>query len=80
MSRIKKSPKKTKSAKTAFVVRHREQMLRKHRQVIYFNDPEMAAINEYCSRFQVRHRSSLLRDAIMSRILEVLDQNPSSLF
>ncbi len=48
--------------------------------VIYFNDPEMAAISEYCSRFQVRHRSALMRDAIMSRILEVLDQNPSSLF
>ena len=80
MSRIKKSSKKSRSAKSAFVVRHRDELLRKHRQVIYFNDPEMAAIDEYCSRFQVRHRSALLRDAIMSRILEVLDQNPSSLF
>lgn len=56
-------------------------MLRRHnRYMLYFNDSEMAAIEEYCSRFQVRHRSALLRDAIMSRILEVLDQNPSSLF
>ena len=79
MSRIKKSPKKA-SAKNAYIVRHRDELRRKHRQVIYFNDPEMAAIDEYCSRFQVRHRSALLRDAIMFRILEVLDQNPSSLF
>ena len=79
MSRIKKTSKKV-SAKSVYVVRHRDELRRKHRQVIYFNDPEMAAINEYCSRFQVRHRSALLRDAIMSRILEVLDQNPSSLF
>ena len=79
MSRIKKSSKNA-SAKSAYVVRHRDELRRKHRQVIYFNDPEMAAIEEYCSRFQVRHRSALLRDAIMSRILEVLDQNPSSLF
>ncbi|MBP5539637.1 MAG: hypothetical protein J6X69_07460 [Bacteroidales bacterium] len=80
MSRIKTLQKKAQTAKSAFVVRHREELRRKHRQVIYFNDPEMAAIEEYCSRFQVRHRSALLRDAIMSRILEVLDQNPSSLF
>ena len=79
MSRIKKTSKKV-SAKSAYIVRHRDELRRKHRQVIYFNDPEMAAIEEYCSRFQVRHRSALLRDAIMSRILEVLDQNPSSLF
>ena len=79
MSRIKKTSKKV-SAKSAYVVRHRDELRRKHRQVIYFNDPEMAAIEEYCSRFQVRHRSALLRDAIMSRILEVLEQNPSSLF
>lgn len=79
MSHIKNFPKKV-SAKSAYVVRHRDELRRKHRQVIYFNDPEMAAIEEYCSRFQVRHRSALLRDAIMSRILEVLDQNPSSLF
>ena len=78
MSRTKKSSKA--SAKSAYVVRHRDELRRKHRQVIYFNGPEMAAIEEYCSRFQVRHRSALLRDAIMSRILEILDQNPSSLF
>lgn len=80
MPRVKKSKKKSGSQKSAFLARHREQLRRKHRQVIYFNDPEMAAIAEYCDRFQVRHRSALLRDAIMSRILEVLDQNPSSLF
>lgn len=80
MSRVKKAKKKAQSSKNAYVVRHKDELRRRHRQVIYFNDPEMAAIDEYCSRFQVRHRSALLRDAIMSRILEVLDQNPSSLF
>ena len=80
MSRVKKSRKKAQTPSAEYLVRHREELLRKHRQVIYLNDREMAAISAYCSRFQVRHRSALLRDAIMSRVLETLGEHPPSLF
>ncbi len=80
MSRIKKSSKKSRSAKSAFVVRHRDELLRKHRQVIYFNDPEMAAIDEYCSRFKVHAKASLFREAIMDKVLTELEENHPTLF
>ena len=76
MPRKKKIP----GVDPAYLQKQKTMLLRRNRHVLYFNDSEMAAIDEYCSRFQVRHRSALLRDAIMFRILEVLDQNPSSLF
>lgn len=82
MSRNKKSPKKKtrKVFDAEYLQRHKESLRRKHRQVIYLNDREVAMIDAYCSRFQVRHRSSLLRDAIISRILETLGENPPTLF
>ena len=52
MSRAKKSPKKL-TPSEQYKLNHREEMLRKHRQTIYLNDREMAAISAYCSRFQV---------------------------
>jgi hypothetical protein len=81
MPRAKKSKKKSSKVVDAdYLSRHKESLRRKHRQVIYLNDRELAAIDAYCSRFQVSHRSILLRDAIMSRVLETLDENPPSLF
>ena len=55
-------------------------MIRKHRQVIYFNEKEMAAITEYCSRFKVNTKSVLFRQAIMEKVLKELDSNPPTLF
>ncbi len=81
MSRNKKSPKKKAQVFDAeYLQRHRESLRRKHRQVIYLNDREVAMIEAYCSQFQVRHRSVLLREAILSRILETLGENPPTLF
>ena len=79
MSRAKKSPKKL-TPSEQYKLNHREEMLRKHRQTIYLNDREMAVISAYCSRFQVKHKSVLLRDAILSRVLETLGENPPTLF
>lgn len=80
MARVKKSKKKAQIVDADYLRRHRESLRRKHRQIIYLNDMELAAIDSYCARFQVKHRSVLLRDAIMSRVLETLDENPPSLF
>ena len=63
-----------------FLQRQKASLVRSHRQVIYFNDKEMAAIDEYCRRFPVSARASLFREAIMESILSELDENHPTLF
>ena len=63
-----------------FLSREKASMVRKNRQVIYLNDKEMAAINEYCSRFKVNTKSVLFRQAIMEKVLKDLGSNPPTLF
>ena len=64
-----------------YLQRERASLIRKNRQVIYLNDKEMAAISEYCSRFNIRvGRSELYRHAIMEKILKELDESHPTLF
>lgn len=63
-----------------FLSREKNSMIRKNRQVIYLNDKEMAAINEYCSRFKVNTKSVLFRQAVMEKVLKELGSNPPTLF
>ena len=60
--------------------KRRESLRRKHRQVIYLNDSEMAAIEEYCSRFKVHAKATLFREAILSKVLSELEENHPTLF
>lgn len=55
-------------------------LVRKHRMTIRLNDSEMAAIQEYCSRFNIKSRAALMRKAAMERILTELDNNHPTLF
>ena len=55
-------------------------LLRKNRYVLYFNDNEMAAIDEYCSRFKVHAKAALFRETIIAKILSELDENHPTLF
>ena len=64
----------------AFLEKQRASLLRKHRQVIYLNDKEMAAIDEYCARFNVETRAVLLREAVMEKVLSELDNAHPTLF
>ena len=57
-----------------------EAPVRKHRQVIYLNDSELAAIRLYSEKFKVRSRSALIRESVMLRVLSVLDENQPTLF
>lgn len=63
-----------------YLDRQKESLRRTHRQVIYLNEPEMAAIDEYCKQFKISAKSALFRQAIMERILQGLDQNHPTLF
>ena len=64
----------------AYLEKQKEALLRKNRYVLYFNDSEMAAVNEYCTRFKVHAKAALFRGAIMSKILSELEENHPTLF
>ena len=64
----------------AFLEKQKAALLRKNRYVLYFNDSELAATNEYCSRFKVHAKAALFREAIMSKLLSELEENHPTLF
>ncbi len=72
--------KKTSKIDPDFLRREKASLVRKNRQVIYLNDKEMAAINEYCSRFKVNTKSVFFRQAIIEKVLRELGTNPPTLF
>ena len=76
MARRKKIP----GVDPAYLEKQRIQLLRKNRYVLLFNDSEMAAIDEYCSRFKVHAKASFFREVIMSKILTDLEENHPTLF
>lgn len=76
MTRRKKIP----GVDPAYLEKQRELLLRKNRYVLYFNASELAAIDEYCTRFKVHAKSALFREAIMSKILSELEENHPTLF
>ena len=63
-----------------YLEKQKKALLRKNRYVLYFNDSEMAAVDEYCSRFKVHAKASLFREAIMSKVLSELEENHPTLF
>lgn len=63
-----------------YLERQKESLKRRHRQVIYLNDMELAALNEYCSKFKVESRSAVFRKATMEQILKIMDENHPTLF
>lgn len=76
MARRKKIP----GVDPAYLEKQRIQLLRKNRYVLLFNDSEMAAIDEYCSRFKIHAKASFFREVIMSKILTDLEENHPTLF
>lgn len=68
------------ASSTDYVKMHSASLRRVHRQVIYLNDKEMAAVKEYCDRFGVKERSTIFREATMERILSQLDDSHPTLF
>lgn len=63
-----------------YLKKQKEALVRRHRQVIYLNDSEMAAIGQYCEKFRVGTKTVLFREAIMEKVLKELDDNPPTLF
>ncbi|MBO8466440.1 MAG: hypothetical protein IAB99_01585 [Bacteroidetes bacterium] len=63
-----------------YLKKQKASLVRKHRQVIYLNDSEMAAISQYCSLFKVHTKAVLFREAIMEKVLKELEDNHPTLF
>ena len=74
--------KKSKSAgiDPEYLKKQKAALARRHRQVIYLNDGEMAAIRAYCERFHIDTKAPLFRQAIMEKILSELNNNQPTLF
>ena len=63
-----------------YLKKQKEALVRRHRQIIYLNDSEMAAIRQYCEKFRVGTKAVLFREAIMEKVLKELDDNHPTLF
>ncbi len=63
-----------------YLKKQKESLVRRHRQVIYLNDSEITAINQYCEKFRVGTKATLYREAIMEKVLSELDDNHPTLF
>ena len=60
--------------------RERQALLRRHRQVLLFNEREVEAIDAYCRSLGIRSKASALRRIIMERVIAQLDENHPTLF
>ena len=63
-----------------YLKKQKAALVRRHRQVIYLNDSEMAAIRQYCDKFRVGTKTVLFREAIMEKVLKELDDSHPTLF
>lgn len=63
-----------------YLKKQKASLVRRHRQVIYLNDSEMAAIRQYCDKFRVGTKTVLFREAIMEKVLSELEDNHPTLF
>ena len=75
-----KKKKNTPGVDPEYLKKQKESLVRRHRQVIYLNDNEMAAINRYCEKFRVGTKTVLFRKAIREKVLSELDDNHPTLF
>ena len=77
-----KSAKKKNSRKcdVSLLEKERKALRRHHRKVVFFNDREMALINEYCKSHKISSRSAMMRSIVIERILTDMGENPPTLF
>lgn len=76
----KSRKKSNKVSASEYMLKQRQQLLRRHGKLIRFNQKELDAIREYCRRFRVSSVSALIRQATMEKVLTGLGDNPPTLF
>jgi hypothetical protein len=53
---------------------------RTHRQTIAFNDTEMGVIVNFCCRYKITKKTKFFREAIISTILQKMEEDHPTLF
>ncbi|MDR2126446.1 MAG: hypothetical protein LBP63_06430 [Prevotellaceae bacterium] len=54
--------------------------VRTHRQTLTFNDMEMEAITNFCCRYKITKKTKFFREAIISTILQKIEEDHPTLF
>jgi hypothetical protein len=76
---VKKRSKKQKLSPD-IIAKERDELVRRHRKTILFNEREMSLIEQYCTKYKISSKSTLFRDIIISHILQQVDDNYPKLF
>jgi len=76
---VKKRSKKQKLSPD-IIAKERDELIRRHRKTILFNEREMSLIEQYCTKYKISSKSTLFRDIIISHILQQVDDNYPKLF
>jgi hypothetical protein len=76
---VKKRSKKQKLSPD-IIAKERDELIRRHRKTILFNEREMSLIEQYCDKYKISSKSTLFRDIIISHILQQVDDNYPKLF
>lgn len=63
-----------------FMSKNRESKLRTHKIFVRLNDHEMQALKRYQEIVKGKSRSGICREAIMEKVIAVLDENQPTLF
>ena len=53
---------------------------RTHRQTITFNDTEISFISNFCTKYKITKKTKFLREAIISTILQKMEEDHPKLF
>ncbi|MDR0753971.1 MAG: hypothetical protein LBF04_01120 [Prevotellaceae bacterium] len=51
-----------------------------HRQTLMFNDMEMGVIMNFCCKYKITKKTKFFREAIISTILQKLEEDHPTLF
>ncbi|MBQ0124593.1 MAG: hypothetical protein KBS58_07160 [Bacteroidales bacterium] len=71
---------KKKKVAPGFQGQSKSELLRHRRKTILFNEKEMSLIDQYCSKFSIKNKSSFIRNIVLSHIMDQLDKNYPKLF
>ena len=80
LTEVAKKKKQISGIDPEYLKKQKASLVRRHRQVIYLNNSEMAAISQYCDKFRVGTKAVLFREAIMEKVLTELEDNHPTLF
>lgn len=64
-------------AKKSYVDRD---LKRVHRKTLLFNSKELKVFNDYCKKYDVSNQSKLMRESIVTYILNKLEEDAPTLF